>query len=43
MVQTMQDAIELAAEDLHLGQLLVMTPALSKKIINVAWLGYGHH
>jgi hypothetical protein len=37
MVQTMQDAVELAAEDLHLGQLLVITPALAKKIINVAW------
>ena len=37
-LQTMQDTIESAAEeDLQLGQLLVMTPALSKKIINVAW------
>jgi len=36
-VQTMQDAIDFAAQDLHLGDSLVMTPALSKKILNVAW------
>ena len=37
LTQTMQDALEIAAEDLRLGQQFVMTPALSKKIVNVSW------
>ena len=37
LTQTMQDALEIAAEDLRLGQQFIMTPALSKKIVNVAW------
>ena len=37
LVQTMQDAINIAAEDLQLGQSLIITPAMSKKLVNVSW------
>jgi hypothetical protein len=37
LTQTMQDALEIAAEDLRLGHLFVMTPSLAKKIVNVSW------